>query len=80
MSAKTSGFTKLFTSTYSDPATAENAAEIPKASVLYSDRVTPDEAAAISLSRTERNARPVRPRSISHASTKMIPATIHVVR
>ena len=42
--------------------------------------MTPEETAAISDSRTVRNARPVRPRRISHAQIRRIPAIGHVVR
>ena len=41
----------------------------PKASVLYFGRLTPEDWAAVSLSRTARNARPVRPRRSSQATT-----------
>src|SRR3954468_9230445 len=40
----------------------------------------PDEAAAISLSRMARNARPIRPRRSSHAATKPIPAHAQAVQ
>src|SRR5436305_221289 len=44
------------------------AAEIPKASVFASERLTPDEMAAIGASRTARSERPNGPRRSSQAS------------
>ncbi len=76
-SAKTAGVRKLFTSTYTDPAAAAMAAEMPNETVLWKGSETPDETAAISLSRTARNALPVRPRRSSHAKTNATAATAH---
>src|SRR6266545_2588503 len=73
-----SGLTKAIEIASSEPATPAYAAAIPKASVLYQARLTPDETAAIGASRTARKARPSRPRSISQAAPNMTAATAQI--
>src|SRR3954454_4665425 len=60
------------------PPTPANAADTPKASTLYSARLTPEAAAASSLSRTARSERPKRASSSHHASRNRTPPIVHV--
>ena len=73
-----SGLTYATLIASSEPPTPAKAAETPNAATLYVDRLTPDAAAASSLSRTARSERPKRESSRSQATTNSATPIVHV--